>query len=1009
MASDRNAALKHAKQARKTLNLKRQLRRLMLLEQMEDRRVMAYASVSDIRNQLAHENIDGITVVTHGLQFFQSGGDSLMPLATAIRDRADAENGQSRGAWLLDYDVTGEGGQGAFDMDSGIVGSSFEFGSQIIGSASQVVLLFDWAAESNEPSAGWGEAAGDALFNLLVGLNLVDPQTSTSVAPLHFIGHSFGTAVTSEAVERLGGYSISVDQVTYLDPHDFDESALNYDPSYRDVRDIPIDEQQRLFTLGKPLGYGAVAWENVAFTDVYYQTLQTPDPEGRPIPGAYNKQLTYVELPLFELPHSAIWETWYTNTVTDVSNSATTGYAFSRVASGVDPRPSEVRPSQSDLANGNNIFSFYSPTQDHEHTPNAFRPTSILNAEQRSKIASSKQRVGFTGSTFYNGDFVFAGSTTMIPGWSQHGGGGTGYLVRANDIGLSEYVLELGPSGSYRTHNRSYIDESVGGISFDWRKSKSGSSTDLLAVEVNGIQVGSLNIATAALGQWNDQVFIPLPAYLRAQSASITFRLINSSNNTIAPTNTVQIDNVKLITGGFTGDVIPVDLSVLAEGSQFQLKSANLFTAGGTPINTTISLTQRGDWEIRSGNTVLGTIIFADRLEPGTIFSQTGKLVFAPGTSSAIADGVPAVGFQGRVDLVFATAESSSTQTLSLKIVDGQSGAGAVAVGDQLDVRNVSILQQRLNYQRAVSFASSSAFLQDPGQAASSTNTQIPALVIDGIVGPLTLDMVRRYKSTDNSTSLPLDSALDAFTLRRLNASGGMMDASEQQSLGRGLRAAADKLSFGAISQLRTPLPIVGTTPTETTTTPDVAKDEITLAESLSIDAHLRDSLLKPLADYLESTALPTLAGAQSFLANLGITGITLTNFVAALGTTGSQSVQNRFTIGFTRSVTDNTRSLYLGDDASREGLALGRTIPVTFTTTLTGSLDFGIDLSKPTLDEAFFVRVNSLNASASATLSPTSLINLPLLGRFLKLDVSSGSLSLAANTLRCNHLATSR
>ena len=31
----------------------------------------------------------------------------------------------------------------------------------------EVVLNFDWAPESNEPSAGWTEAAGDALFSAL--------------------------------------------------------------------------------------------------------------------------------------------------------------------------------------------------------------------------------------------------------------------------------------------------------------------------------------------------------------------------------------------------------------------------------------------------------------------------------------------------------------------------------------------------------------------------------------------------------------------------------------------------------------------------------------------------------------------------------------------------------------------------------------------------------------------------------------------------------------------------
>jgi hypothetical protein len=173
--------------------------------------------------------VQGATVVTHGYQPQVGGsGDSLWTLADGIRDRV------AEGAWLLDYDTTQAGTPG-FDSDR----AQDEDGSRLSGVPTEVVLLFDWAPESNEASAGWGEAAGDALFSLIVDLGLVEPEAGTSV-PLHFIGHSFGAAVTSEAVERLARFSVYVDQVTYLDPHDFDQAIAG------------VDTGQRVYDLGLP-------------------------------------------------------------------------------------------------------------------------------------------------------------------------------------------------------------------------------------------------------------------------------------------------------------------------------------------------------------------------------------------------------------------------------------------------------------------------------------------------------------------------------------------------------------------------------------------------------------------------------------------------------------------------------------------------------------------------------------------------------------------------------------
>ncbi len=160
-------------------------------------------------------------------------------------------------------------------------------------------------------------------------MGAVDPLTSTS-KPLHFIAHSFGSAVTSEAVRRLATYQIPVDQVTYLDPHDFDQGLI-------------FDGAQGQYAVGLPQikdkdgslstkSYGVTSWANTRFTDVYYQDRgfngqAIPDifvPQGRAIAGAYNYYLRdQQELPsesTYDLTnvsgdHAYVWDTWYMGSV----------------------------------------------------------------------------------------------------------------------------------------------------------------------------------------------------------------------------------------------------------------------------------------------------------------------------------------------------------------------------------------------------------------------------------------------------------------------------------------------------------------------------------------------------------------------------------------------------------------------------------------------------------------------------------------------------------------------
>jgi len=66
-----------------------------------------------------------------------------------------------------------------------------------------LALVSDWYKESDINDSGFSEAAADALFAALVKLN-ADLGGDVFRSPLHFIGHSRGTVVNSEVIQRLG-------------------------------------------------------------------------------------------------------------------------------------------------------------------------------------------------------------------------------------------------------------------------------------------------------------------------------------------------------------------------------------------------------------------------------------------------------------------------------------------------------------------------------------------------------------------------------------------------------------------------------------------------------------------------------------------------------------------------------------------------------------------------------------------------------------------------------------
>jgi len=125
--------------------------RRLLCESLEDRRVFAGIDIPTMRSYLQpfveRTGDKYVTVVTHGFQIFNGDGDSMYDVAKDIRQTTDEING-APSTWLIDYDLSGDVGVFSAETDTK--------GSIMPGTPNHVVLLYDWAWQSNEGSAGWG-------------------------------------------------------------------------------------------------------------------------------------------------------------------------------------------------------------------------------------------------------------------------------------------------------------------------------------------------------------------------------------------------------------------------------------------------------------------------------------------------------------------------------------------------------------------------------------------------------------------------------------------------------------------------------------------------------------------------------------------------------------------------------------------------------------------------------------------------------------------------------------
>ena len=225
----------------------------------------------------------GVTVFTHG---FNSDVDGwIIPMA-------DQSTGQSNfpGTNLTCYVIKITGSdpnyQFAVTRVDNPAGSN---PSPNQNDSGEIVVKLDWSDVSNDGATNSTDVATQAVEALTTNLTLPDDLgRPLAELPIHLLGHSRGSSVVSEIARLLGEKGIWVDQMTLWDP---------VDSTFNDA------------TIG--------VWENVLFADNYYQTLgEFLDPQGRPVSGCYNRQLTNLSggYTLFPGAHGDV-HLWYHGTV----------------------------------------------------------------------------------------------------------------------------------------------------------------------------------------------------------------------------------------------------------------------------------------------------------------------------------------------------------------------------------------------------------------------------------------------------------------------------------------------------------------------------------------------------------------------------------------------------------------------------------------------------------------------------------------------------------------------
>ena len=375
----------------------------------------------------------------------------------------------------------------------------------------------------------------------------------------------------------------------------------------------------------------------------------------------------------------------------------------------------------------------------------------------------------------------------------------------------------------------------------------------------------------------------------------------------------------------------------------------------------------RGDLQLFQQGQLVGEMAFSERFDPATQipFSQTGQFIFAPNATSNFAfDDAPSnPGLQGVVR--FRYVDGTAAKTFSVEVVS--------QVPTIVDFTKTSTLFQVMSLQQRLNFLGSGDF---SGQR----------LFVDGIVGPLTEQSVRNFKSRPNGDPTLETAVVDAVTSFRLNQvplEPLTLLPKNQTDILAGFSSLGEQLglinSLGPIDQ---PLPLVGSIdPAQIAANP--AK-EVTIGGTLSPGSIIGNQVIVPLANYLLIDKTPTETEFRDF-----IQGSPDSNGFSSI-VFDIQPTELRVNVAFNKTVT-TTKPLDLGSNALAAGLRIGQPPMINLVTELVTSLRIGIDFTKPNLNDAIYVQIENLTTSVHAV----SNALLDIQGGFLDLNSTTSNFLL--------------
>lgn len=395
------------------------------------------------------------------------------------------------------------------------------------------VLIFDWTLESAINVHGFAEAAADVLAATLVKLGT---EYDFILDNLHFIGHSRGCVVNSEAIQRLIYWadngilpgSITLDSeihMTTLDPH----PAGHWRGLWGFL--VPMDDDRV-----NSFNIGVAGWKSgsylTKYIDNYFEThfdlWQNPFKGLDYFPGldttSSSKTDLTTKLPIDDA-HGLV-HTWYFGTINTIANEDEFGEG---------PNIPRTEWYNSDLGTTEGFY----------YSRNRQGPLSDIAAVQNElKDVNSDSKL-FSSGFILNGDFTDFERYTLnnnfrynFPGWSYQDG------VSSHLGGFFNPAARLSNSYPVLVHNSLYIPESSTECVFRMRVESPlipYSIKDELEIYLDDILINSIPINSFELNyKWTQT---NIPEIFRGKTCSLTFKIKknNQSND-----SRVDIDDIGL-------------------------------------------------------------------------------------------------------------------------------------------------------------------------------------------------------------------------------------------------------------------------------------------------------------------------------------------------------------------------------------------------------------------------------------------------------------------------------